>query len=361
MVPRLQTAHRSLYEEPNEVQMNIDKLRDYNEWIDKTPQEILIAVKKVGGWASVFPDALPLFAHQVRNFFNVEPVTLQRYPSDHGDEFVALVQAGFKNWGKRDKFKAVVALSGDVYKDQSNRTWFQMSPGGAIYHWGGDPTWDVADAYHSQYIRGQDGIPVFKLISPDGTGGSLETIIRNNGRSTIGAVNKPEPVAPLIVSVYRHQGSYNYSETIVAGLPAHERLDVAPHKKYPDYYLNPQDRFSLSSRRFPARKHDGKMIGYEKGMEPFEFDTTRPDPPAGTLTITDPFADLMAKRYPSNHPGSLERVKGLELLFHKTGKPKKLLARIEARNDKAAQDFHAILHPDTVRRLVKILRDRPGV
>ena len=67
----------------------------------------------------------------------------------------------------------------------------------------------------------------------------------------------------------------------------------------------------------------------------------------------------MAKRYPPNHPGSLERVKGLELLFHRTSKPKKLLARIEARRDKAAQDFHAILHPKTVLRLIQILRGRP--
>ena len=98
-------------------------------------------------------------------------------------------------------------------------------------------------------------------------------------------------------------------------------------------------------------------------MEPFEFDTTRPDAfilrPPGKITTTDPLAELMAKRYPPNHPGSLERVKGLELLFHKTSKPKKLLARIEARRDKAAQDFHAILAPKTVLRLIQILRGRP--
>jgi hypothetical protein len=345
-----------------EVQMNIDKLRDYNEWIGKTPDEILIAVRAAGGWASVFSSALPVFAHQVRNFFNVEPFTLQRYPSDAADELVGHVQARFKNWGTVDKIKGVVALSGDVYKDESNKTWYQMSPGATIYHWGGEPTWAIVDAYSSNYVRKQDGIPIFKLVSPDGTGGSLETVIRNNGKFTIGAVNRPEPVAGLIVETYRHQGSYNYSETVEVGLSAHEIHDVEPHKKYPTYYLNPLNRFSaLRSRQFPARNAEGKQIGYEKGMEPFEFDTTRPDSPTGNLTLTDPLADLMAKRYPPNHPGSLERVKGLETLFHKTGKPKRLLARIEARNDKAVQDFHAILHPDTVRRLVKILRDRhPG-
>jgi len=340
--------------------MDIDQLSTYHEWVGKTPDEILTEVKNVGGWAKVFPGALPIFAHQVRNYFNVEPMTLNRYPTDTGNEFVARVQERFKNWGRIDTFKGVMALSNDVYKDQANRTWFQMSPGGTIYHWGGEPTWDVADAWSTNYLRGQDGIPIFKLVSPDGSGGSLETIIRNNGQSTIGTVSKPEQVAHLVLRDYHHQGSYNYSETVEMGLPAHERHDVAPHKRYPDGYLNPPDRFlPLNARRFPERNAEGKLVGYEKGMEPFEFDATRPDAPIGNGTVTDPFADLMANRYPPNHPGSLERVRKLEQLFHGTSRPKKLLARIEARRDKAAQDFHSILHADTSSKLIKILRDRP--
>ena len=51
-----------------------------------------------------------------------------------------------------------------------------------------------------------------------------------------------------------HQGSYNYSETVIVGRAAHEKRDVQPHKKYPyrGIYVNPQDRFSsLALRRFP--------------------------------------------------------------------------------------------------------------
>ena len=343
--------------------MDIDKLRVYNEWIGKTPEEIIQAVKGVHGWTKVFPGALPLFAHQVRNLFNVEPLSLTRYPQDHADEMVAQIQEGFKNWGIVDTFKGVVGLSGDVYKDQMNRTWFQMSPGGAIYHWGGDPTWDVADSYRSQYWRGQDGIPIFKLVSPDGTGGSLETIIKNEPRrTTIGPANKLVPVGDKIVEVYRHQGSYNFSETVIAGNPAHERHDVSPHKKWPDYYLNYENRFSFAGRRFKAHRPDGKLIGYEKGWEPYEgIDTTRPDPPmpTGTGTITDAFGEAMAHPYSPGQKGYLERIERLKELFQRTGKPKRMLARIVAKSDKAAQDFYKILKKDTEHYLLQILRNRP--
>ena len=71
--------------------MNLDEIRKYSEWIGKKPSDILSEAKRLGGWTTVFPGGLPIFAHQVRNYFNVEPSTLTRYPSDHGDEFVALV------------------------------------------------------------------------------------------------------------------------------------------------------------------------------------------------------------------------------------------------------------------------------
>lgn len=342
--------------------MDIDKLRDYDEWIDKTPEQILTAVKQVNGWGVVFPGTLPLFAHQVRNFFNVEPTSLTLYARNDGNQYSKEVRKRFEDWGFVDKAKGILALSGDVYWDQSNRTWFQMSAGGTIYHWGGEPTWDIVDATFSNYVRKQDGVPVFKLISPDGTGGSAETIIRNRSRFTIGVPNELVQVTDRVVRDYHDQGSYNYSETVEVGLPTHEKHDVAPHRKYPKYYLNPPNRFlPLNARRFPPRKlRDGRQIGYEKGMEPFEFDTRRGyDGPQGPMTVTDPFAEEMAQSYPPNR--SSERVTKLENLFRLTGKPKRLLARIEARKDKAARDFHTptIIRPDTARRLLKILKDRP--
>lgn len=341
--------------------MDINKLQNYSEWIGKTPEDVIGAVKAVpGGWKTVFPKALPIFAHQVRNFFNVEPTHLTLLPRDDGNKYIKEVRKRFEDWGFVDTVKGILALSGDVYRDQSNRTWYQMSAGGTIYHWGGEPTWDIVDAAVSNYVRKQDGVPVFKLISPDGTGGSAETIIKNPMRFTIGAPNEEVYVRDRVVPNYHHQGSYNFAETVEAGLPAHEKHDVDPHKKWPQEYINPADRFSLlMSRRFQERIR-GRPVGYEKGLEPFEFDSRREyDGPRGPMAVTDPFGDLMAPRYPPNHPGSLERVKGLEQLFHGTSKPKKLLARIEARRDKAAQDFHAILDPRTVQRLIQILRTRP--
>ena len=63
--------------------MDVITLRDYGYWRSKSAEEILAAVKNVpGGWAGVFPDGVPLWAHRVRNFFNHEPISLMRwYPS----------------------------------------------------------------------------------------------------------------------------------------------------------------------------------------------------------------------------------------------------------------------------------------
>ena len=90
------------------------------------------------------------------------------------------------------------ALSGDVYLDNLNRPWFQMAAGSTIYHWGDHPDSPTSEAAYQDIIMGQDDTPVFKLISPDDTGGSNEVIIFNaeirdgkyNNRSkVIGDVN----------------------------------------------------------------------------------------------------------------------------------------------------------------------------
>ena len=62
-----------------------------------------------------------------------------------------------------------------MYKDESNHTWFQMSSGATIYHWGRDP---VVPAVEALWQLGKQAVvPIFKLVSPDQTGGSSETII----------------------------------------------------------------------------------------------------------------------------------------------------------------------------------------
>jgi hypothetical protein len=112
---------------------------------------------------------------------------------------------------------------------------------------------DWAEAAYTEKIRGQKGTPVFKLICPDGTGGSKETIVRNTySQSKIGETNKAKLVFDKVVVIMKHQGSYNFAETSVKGLETHEKYDVHTHKKDPNY-IDPPDRFDpLSKRIFTA-------------------------------------------------------------------------------------------------------------
>jgi hypothetical protein len=179
--------------------------------------------------------------------------------------------------GQLDKFPitpgriaARFALSGDVYFDEEVEVWYQMGAGGSIYHWGDKPGifgfFSGADAFHTQIFRRQSGIPVFKLICPDGTGGSKETIITNpvlritrelgsqglydkqHRVPRIGAVNKAELVIDRVETRMEYQGSYNFAETSVRGLDAHEKYDVDPHKD-DDQYIDPPDRFAPLKKR----------------------------------------------------------------------------------------------------------------
>lgn len=124
-----------------------------------------------------------------------------------------------------------------------------MSAGGTIYHWGRDVKVDWAEAAYVQKIRGQEGTPVFKLVCPDGTGGSKETIVRNSySRTKIGETNKPQIVWDKVEVSMKYQGSYNFAETAVAGLDEHEKYDVNTHKKDANY-IDPPDRFEALSKR----------------------------------------------------------------------------------------------------------------
>ncbi len=161
--------------------MDLYALRDYNSWRRGSAEEILAAVERVGGWKFVFPDGVPLWAHRVRNFFNQEPRRLTRFSADIGHEYLALIHSGLGKLGSRSDINEIVekqALSGDVYRDEFGHTWYQMSPGATIYHWGKDPTW-AAPLEAVMQTGGQALLPVFKLVAPDGTGGSRETIIKN--------------------------------------------------------------------------------------------------------------------------------------------------------------------------------------
>jgi hypothetical protein len=242
--------------------MDLKMLQDYSNWVGKTPKEILEAVKQVGGWASVFPDKLPIWAHRVRNYFNREPRSLERLDAASTKRLMTRLEYSLPTKSSfTGYFAEKYALTGDVYKDAQGWVWYQMNEGGTIYHWGSHPgkyTAPLESGY--QEVKEKLGIPVpiFKLVAPDGTGGSRETILRNPHK-IFTAVKKEKFLAyvgHLIITDYWDQGSYNYSETVKAGYPAHVMRDVDPHNKYPfpNVYANPTDRFSsIAQRVFPEK------------------------------------------------------------------------------------------------------------
>lgn len=281
--------------------MDLKQLKKYDNWIGKTPETVLSSVKSIG-WDTVFPDKMYVWASKVRNYFNEEPLALKRLDKAAASVYLNRVEAvvaslhlpryakAYPHFDKElreayeSKYKSKPtapspntpdpewadsiaenrALSDDVYTDEAGRIWYQMSPGGTIYHWK-DPSYPTLEAIN-QNFRGQEATPVFKLVSPDGTGGSRECCIYNPlkkikmldievgfGRSNLGAVNKWLNVSNLIVYDPRYQGSYNYSETVEKGLAAHDMRDVKPHPHSgaATYYVDPIRFTPLSTRFFP--------------------------------------------------------------------------------------------------------------
>ncbi len=286
--------------------MDLNSLKQYVNWIGKTPEEILIAVKRHGGWKRVFPGRFPVWAHKIRNYFNIEPRSLMLLDESAGGPHLREIYrkldimqgykviklakenpiirhvlpgvttmpnppAGTPDFSIKDHLGEDLGLSGDVYKDSAGTIWYQMSPGGTIYHFK-DPTNELLEAA-LQTKRGQWQTPVFKLISPDGTGGSCETVIKNaDSAQVIGGVNRHKQVGGLIESDPWYQGSYNYSETVITGLAAHGDRDVMPHKALADLskprhlrnvYVNPDRQYRhgpLSARRFPPNDNRGRYL-----------------------------------------------------------------------------------------------------
>jgi hypothetical protein len=276
--------------------MDLKALQDYTNWVGRTSEEVLYSVKTEGGWAKVFPGKLPKWAHRVRNYFNVEPMHLTRLNKDLTRKHMAKISSdldtlqrasvrkGWKSMGFRglpeappgtpdpsffDRVAEDNALYRYVYEDELGNIWYQMDSGGTIYHYGGDPWWPTGEGIY-KYLDGQADTPVFKLVAPDDTGGSMETIIKNiqnrwagirmTGRWSIEEPGKTKHVAGLIITNSWHQGSYNYSETVIRGIAAHRKRDVSPHEKYTNkgIYVNPPDRFMHTSERLFPEKADGE-------------------------------------------------------------------------------------------------------
>lgn len=233
-------------------------LQESGKWVGLNAEQILYSVLHAGGWAKVFPKGVPSWLHKLRNFFNVEPRTLKLVNKSLTDHWMQDINSH----GALTGITGYFALTGDVYQDEEIAVWYQMGAGGTIYHWGKDVKYETPEAINTQ-IRGQDNIPIFKLVCPDGTGGSKETIITNRmfpvpsaiknsyerrGSSRIGATDQQVLVVDRVVRKMKYQGSYNFAETAVAGLDEHKKYDVETHKKDP-IYLDPPDRFQPLSKR----------------------------------------------------------------------------------------------------------------
>src|SRR5262249_47565832 len=108
--------------------------------------------------------------------------------------------------------------------------------------------------------------PVFKLISPDGSGGSREIIIDNPetgliGRSSsIGDPNVTVNIQSRVVVTEEDIGTYNFSETMVMGFPAHDLRDIQPHQTTKGFYLDPGITTTLEQRVFPEMDPQGKAL-----------------------------------------------------------------------------------------------------
>lgn len=265
------------------------QMLNYDMWKGNSPQVILNALKKHygGKWAQMFRFGVPEEIHRVRNFFNVTPTSLKLIRgSDRAaiktinkysktKHVVAPALVGYLTlpalglWGaaagvfaNKDKALSSISLTDHVYKDsKTGKHWWQMSPGGVIYHIGTGhvkyPKWEAIVAT----AKGQEDLP-FKLISLDeNTGGSHEVIILNPHKTETIGKGMSVTITPKLLETDPHlQGSYNYSETSIMGLPSHEKMDVDTHKRFKGKsYVNPTNpNLSLSSRKFPAR--DDKAI-----------------------------------------------------------------------------------------------------
>ena len=239
--------------------LSIAELQSYENWVGRSPLEIRGSVLHHRGWAKVFPRSkpFPTWASRVRNYFNETPAQLMLLNIAERGKAKSRAKLGLGSLVDQGLF-ATLAFSGDVYKDDTGRYWFEMSTAGTIYHYKGR----VSDAAWYKkweaFVSRQKSTPVFKLISPDRTGGSLELCVHNwqhhEGKSEIGPKGKWVNIRTKVVINEIYRGSYNYSETGIVGFEEHQFRDVKPHLEEYGFYVNPPAR--MSARRFPS--HDGR-------------------------------------------------------------------------------------------------------
>ena len=135
---------------------------------------------------------------------------------------------------------------------------FQMQASAAIYHYKGTVVDWESWKFMESGVLDQKHTPVFKLISPDGSGGSREICVHNfntdvpgtSGKSEIGLIGRWVPIRTKVVLNEIYRGSYNDSETGVMGLSEHTYRDIDPHKAEFGYYKNPSKYSALTARVF---------------------------------------------------------------------------------------------------------------
>jgi hypothetical protein len=252
----LRDPRQSLVE--GSTMLTLSQLQHYDNWVDQTADDVLRSAIAAGGWAKVFPKqidpkrpprsvAFPHWASRIRNYFNITPGKLKRLALMEGDK--AWRASGLSSFG----------FTNVAYIDEKGRHWFQMQASATIYHYDGSDgwgRWKLSEAL----VLGQEDTPVFKLISPDGSGGSREVCIHNPntdvpgtiGKSEVGPIGRWISIRTKAVINEMEQGSYNYSETGIVGLSAHNYRDVDPHKAKAKfgYYKNPSRYSALSARVF---------------------------------------------------------------------------------------------------------------
>lgn len=273
--------------ETSNLMLSTQELREYKNWVGKSPVDIREAAIRAGGWMKVFPmrnlkgtypnitvDVLPVWASRVRNYFNEEPSFLRLLPSQE-----ALMRTAVDTGSVGS-----LALSGDVYVDEHGRYWFEMSTVATVHHTPGKVTKRKMAKY---FLSSQATVPVFKLISPDGTGGSMEVCVKNPqnrelgslngiairaGSKTIGKTGEMVSVRSRLETDEVLRGSYNYAETVVSGFNAHTRMDVNPHIARRGFYINPPLFSPLSGRRFQESDPSGRALAGMAGANTREYE-----------------------------------------------------------------------------------------
>lgn len=276
--------------------LSLNQLQNYSNWVGRTPFEILNDVRGVGGWVKVFPREVtykkigtwkvpvlefPDWASRVRNYFNDVPSSLAILTPPLAR---AIVNQYRRKWSWYSVAqKSSVSDAPAVYVGNNMAPWnfwITYANGGTVFHFPLDKElsgwdWPKSSLYRSRQadMITKSQMPIFKLVCPDGTGGSSEIVIHNHllkpdsgkdtggrqlrhGHSTVRGSKPGDPPVLIknhLVIAPEYRGSYNYSETMVAGFLAHDYRDIAPDKVSSDpmHILWPPKGQGLASRKFP--------------------------------------------------------------------------------------------------------------